>query len=113
MYKIWHKFFLLVLLSFLPLLSQAQNCITADGITQNGTVTKIVTSSEETVVFVPFKLAIQKTPCFVMATPLSPVGINNNEALTVTKNGLTVNFNNSVLSSFVMRKSLLSQQKDL
>ena len=94
--KIWHKFFLLTVLSFLPLLSQAQ-CITTAGINQNGTVTKTLTSSGDTVVSVPFKFVIQQTPCFVMATPLSPVGTSTNEPLTITKNGVTVNFNDSAL----------------
>ena len=95
MYKISHKFFLIAVLSFLPLLSQAQSCITAAGINQNGTVTKTLTSSGDTVVSVPFKFVIQKTPCFVMATPLSPVATD--EAKTITTNGVTVNFNDSAL----------------
>ncbi len=40
MNTIWRQFFLLVVLSFVPVLSQAQICTTAEGITQNGTVTK-------------------------------------------------------------------------
>lgn len=99
MNTIWRQFFLLAVLSFLPVLSQAQICTTAGGITQNGTVTKIPTPSGDLVLDVGFKFDVQRTPCIVMATPLSPVGISSNEPLTITKNGVTVDFNDAVFLS--------------
>jgi len=110
MNTIWRQFFLLVVLSFLPVLSQAQICTTAEGITQNGTVTKIPTPSGDLVVDVGFKFNVQRGRCFVRTTPLSPVGISNNEPLTITKNGVTVDFNDAVFNTVSALTCTVSRQ---
>jgi len=101
MYKIWHKFFLLVLLSFLPLVSQAQNCITPSGYTQ-GAVSSFPTPDGIQVTN-RLTFTIQSVNCIAMPTQISPLGIQNGDPQTFTKNGLTVNIKDTKL---VLRASI-------
>lgn len=95
MYKIWHKFFLLAVLSFLPLMSQAQNCITPSGYTQ-GAVSSIP-MPDGIQVTMRLSFTIQSANCIAMPTQISPLGIESGEPQTFTKNGLTVNINDTKL----------------
>jgi type 1 fimbria pilin len=95
MYKIWHKFFLLAVLSFLPLVSQAQNCITPSGYTL-GAVSSIP-MPDGIQVTMRLSFTIQSANCIAMPTPISPLGIQNGSPQTFSQNGLTVNINDTKL----------------
>ena len=95
MYKIWHKFFLLVLLSFLPVLSQAQNCITPSGYTQGAVSSFPLPDGIQVTMRLTF--TIQSVNCIAMPSQISPVGTQNGEPQTFSQNGLTVNINDTKL----------------
>ena len=94
--KIWHKFFLLALLSFMPLVSQAQNCITPSGYTQQGAVTTLP-MPDGIQVIIRLRFTIQSANCIAMPNQISPAGIQSGSPQTFSQNGLTVNINDTKL----------------
>lgn len=89
MYKIWRKFFLLAVLSFMPVLSQAQSCLPSSG--------PVVAQQPKTTPFpggwkvtAQYSLSISAPDCIIMPVAISPLkSPGAPESFTV--NGVSVN----------------------
>jgi len=88
MYKIWHKFFLLVLLSFLPLVSQAV-CTSSFGA---GTFTQQPYPGGVRLVLTTSVVLNGTLNCFISPHNLTGVGNTNGLPTKITSNGVTVDF---------------------
>jgi hypothetical protein len=88
MYKIWHKFFLLVLLSFLPLVSQAV-CTSSFGA---GTFTQQPYPGGVRLVLTTSVVLNGTLNCFISPHNLTTVGSTNGLPTKITSNGVTVDF---------------------
>jgi len=88
MYKIWHKFFLLAVLSFMPLVSQAL-CTTPSGF-GTGTFTQQPYPGGVKL-FLRTSVTLSGTlTCFISPTPLTTLGKQNNLPKVFKSNGVTV-----------------------
>lgn len=85
MKKIWHKFFLLAVLSFMPVLSHAVGCLASFGpsVVQEPKTTPFPGGWRVTA---QYSLPIVQDNCFVM-----PVQIFQGDPTLITRNGVTVN----------------------
>jgi type 1 fimbria pilin len=92
MNKIWHKFFLLAVLSFMPMLSQAQSC----SISENASgVPKITPFPGGWKVVATFNPTLTHPDCLFNPTQIS--SNSNGEPEIYTKNGVTVNIRDTKL----------------
>ena len=97
MYKIWRKFFLLALLSVMPVLSQAQLCIGSAGISTNP-ITIIPSPSGGWKVRASFDFIISRPVCTITPTQLSSVGRQSGLPTTFTANGVSVKISETKLT---------------
>lgn len=88
MNKIWHKFFLLAVLSFMPMLSQAF-CTTTWGA---GTFTQQAYPGGVKLILKTSVTLSGTLTCFISPTPLTTLGKQNNLPTVVKSNGVTVDF---------------------
>ncbi len=88
MYKIWHKFFLIVLLSFLPLVSQAV-CTSSFGA---GTFTQQPYPGGVRLVLTTSVVLNGTLNCFISPHNLTGVGNTSGLPTKITSNGVTVDF---------------------
>ena len=88
MYKIWHKFFLLAVLSFLPLVSQAV-CTSSFGA---GTFTQQPYPGGVRLVLTTSVVLNGTLNCFISPHNLTTVGNTSGLPTKITSNGVTVDF---------------------
>ena len=87
--KIWHKFLLLALLSFMPVLSHAQFCSSGGNVTEGPTTTPF---SGGWKVVLRFNPTLTWSDCLFNPTQTSSA---SSEPITYTKNGVTVDIRNT------------------
>ena len=87
--KIWHKFLLLALLGFLPILSQALSCLPSSG--------PVVAQQPKTTPFpggwkvtAQYSLSISAPDCIIMPVAISPLNTSG-KPVSFTVNGVSVN----------------------
>jgi len=110
MNKIWHKFFLLAVLSFMPMLSQAF-CTTTSSF-GTGTFTQQAYPGGVRLVLTTSAMLTGTMNCFISPTALTPAGSINGEPTVVKKNGVTVDFSKvkvSVVSSIISNCTIQDQ----
>jgi hypothetical protein len=88
MYKIWHKFFLLAVLSFLPLVSQAV-CTSSFG---TGTFAQESYPGGVRLVLTTSAVLNGTLNCFISPHNLTTVGNTSGLPTKITRNGVTVDF---------------------
>ncbi len=86
MYKIWHKFFLLAVLSLMPILSQAQFCSLGGDVTKGPTTTSFPGGWKVALTFNP---TLTWSDCLFDLTQLS--SIRSGDPEIYNQNGVTVN----------------------
>ena len=92
MNKIWHKFFLLAVLSFMPMLSQAQSC----SISENASgVPKITPFPGGWKVVATFNPTLTRSDCLFNPTQVSSAA--GSEPQNFSKNGVSVNIKDAKL----------------
>ena len=99
MKKIWHKFFLLAVLSFIPVFSQAQQvwgCLPTPGpvVAQQPKTTPIPGGWKVTAQFL---LSISAPDCIIMPAAISPLTTPFDQPESVTVNGVSVNIRQTKL----------------
>ncbi len=110
MNKIWHKFFLLAVLSFMPMLSQAF-CTTTSSF-GTGTFTQQAYPGGVRLVLTTSAVLTGTMNCFISPTALTPAGGISGEPTVVKKNGVTVDFSKvkvSVVSSIISNCTIQDQ----
>ena len=88
MYKIWHKFFLLVVLGFMPVVSQAV-CTSSFG---NGTFAQQPYPGGVRLVLTTSVVLNGTLNCLISPANLTTVGNTNNLPTKITINGITIDF---------------------
>ena len=90
--KIWHKFLLIAVLGFMPILSHAQSCTSGGYKTAGPTTTPFSGGWKVTLTLSP---TLTWSDCIIMPTQIS--GATSSEPITYTKNGVTVDIRNTII----------------